>query len=227
MPQKSKRVRASARRTTADVAPTLDTAPIRFPAEGRFSGACMMPTDFMSPVIKRGSPINVDTRYYSNHEPGRWEVIVFWGLAMEQASFRIGLGAGAQRAAGTLTATPTIDTLAREAGRLTERQGIAVRPHLLYCKRIVGLPGERIQITSSSILINGRRVASPKVLATSYRNFGDVKQFRFAGAEPLDIPGDSVFVLSDNLKGQDSRIYGVVPMITVLGRVNLPESELA
>jgi signal peptidase I len=142
---------------------------------------------------------------------------------MEQASFRIGLGPGAQRAAGTLTATPTIDTLAREAGRLTERQGIPVRPHLLYCKRIAGLPGERIQFTGSGILINGRKVESPRAVAAAHRNFGDVEGFRFAGAEPLDIPGDSVFVLSDNLKGQDSRIYGVVPMITVLGRVSVPE----
>jgi type IV secretory pathway protease TraF len=184
----------------------------------------MMPTNFMDPVIKKGTVINLDTRYYANHEPARWEVIVFWGLAMEQASFRIGLGPGAERAAGTLVSTPTIDALAREAGKLTDRQGgVPVRPHLMYCKRIVGLPGERIQLTRAGIVINGRKIESPRELARAHQNFGDVNSFRFAGAEPLDIPGDSVFVLSDNLKGQDSRIYGVVPMNTVLGRINLPD----
>jgi hypothetical protein len=51
MPRRYRR-RGSTRRTAVNVGPTLDAEPIRFPAEGRFSGACMMPTDFMSPVIK-------------------------------------------------------------------------------------------------------------------------------------------------------------------------------
>lgn len=64
-----------------------------------------------------------------------------------------------------------------------------------YIKRIIGLPGETIQIKDSSIYING------KILEENY----ETNEITDAGlaSEPIKLAGDEYFVLGDNRQVSD------------------------
>ncbi len=85
-------------------------------------------------------------------------------------------------------------------------------PYLI--KRIVGLPGETVEIRSGTVLIGGAALAEP-YLADSWRG-----SFSMA---PITVPADSYYVLGDNrypYGSQDSRSFGPVPVESVAGRAS-------
>jgi signal peptidase I len=76
-------------------------------------------------------------------------------------------------------------------------------------KRVVGLPGETVQITSGAVYINGRRLDEPYVLGATYPNYG-----------PNTMGKDAYFVLGDNRRaGDDSREYGPVRFTMIEGKI--------
>ena len=87
-------------------------------------------------------------------------------------------------------------------------------------KRIVGLPGETIQLKKGMVYINGTQLAEPYLMKQSdtfpekYLVEGDVKT----------IPQESYFVMGDNReKSSDSRMWGFVPLSDIIGKVNLSQ----
>jgi signal peptidase I len=98
-------------------------------------------------------------------------------------------------------------------------------PSVVYAKRIVGGPDDRVEIKDKQLIVNGRAVNEPyvihedpyifprqPVLPEPYRSrdqFG-----------PVQLPADSWFVLGDNRdRSTDSRYWGTVPAENVVGRV--------
>lgn len=75
-------------------------------------------------------------------------------------------------------------------------------------KRVVGLPGETLEVKDGIININGSPVAESHTLNQDYASFG-----------PIEIPPDSYFVMGDNRPASaDSRYWGFLPKKNVIGQ---------
>jgi signal peptidase I len=87
-------------------------------------------------------------------------------------------------------------------------------PNRAFLKRIVGLPGERIELSAGVIRINGRP------LKDSYAMPPGGDRGCSGGYGPAVVSVDSFFVLSDDwCTGEDSRYFGFVPRGSLIGKV--------
>lgn len=74
-------------------------------------------------------------------------------------------------------------------------------------KRIMGLPGEKLEVKQGIIYINDKPVEEKHPLNQDYADFG-----------PVNIPSDSYFVMGDNRPASaDSRYWGFLPRKYVIG----------
>jgi len=84
-------------------------------------------------------------------------------------------------------------------------------------KRVVGLPGETIQVNGKEILIDGTKLDQ-----TYFGSQGEVDpeiQFNFAHLAPLKLKEDEVFVLGDNIENsEDGRYWGPLKRTSIIGR---------
>ena len=89
-----------------------------------------------------------------------------------------------------------------------------LRSEEMLIKRIVGLPGETVEIVEGLLFINGERLAEayPVVPNLQTEQFG-----------PVLIGDDAYFVLGDNRPNSlDSRTAGSIPRKEIMGKVVLP-----
>jgi signal peptidase I len=117
-------------------------------------------------------------------------------------------------------------------------------------KRVVGLPGDRLQLLNNRLFINGQPVAyqpppagaaedlpratrSGRILATEKLGAHDhqvmitpeVPAMRFFG--PIQVPAGEYFVMGDNRdESGDSRVFGFVPENSIAGRVTAVAASL-
>ncbi|MEO1698047.1 MAG: signal peptidase I [Planctomycetota bacterium] len=84
-------------------------------------------------------------------------------------------------------------------------------PSVDYVKRIVGLPGDHVQIYDGFVWVNGERVDEPYV---------DPKQNDPFSVTDTVVKEGSYFVLGDNrIRSSDSREFGLVPHEYLRGKV--------
>jgi len=84
-----------------------------------------------------------------------------------------------------------------------------------FIKRLIGLPGETIEIKGGSIYVNDKQVEEPIFKQIYYYNRGDFG----AEGQKIVVPKDSYFVLGDNsASSKDSRYWGFVPKENLLGQ---------
>lgn len=83
-------------------------------------------------------------------------------------------------------------------------------PDQEYIKRVIGLPGDRVEVKSGEVFVNGfllneDYIAAPPVYDTVW-----------------DVPADSLFVLGDNRNNSsDSHNWGTVPLDYVIGKATV------
>ena len=83
-------------------------------------------------------------------------------------------------------------------------------PQLSFVKRVVGLPGDVIQIRSGELMVNGVLAKEP-YLPASYRDNDDLP--------PTEVKKGFYFVLGDHRRSSnDSRAWGQVPEKYIYGR---------
>ena len=86
-----------------------------------------------------------------------------------------------------------------------------------FVKRLVGLPGDRIEIREGKLLINGTLMEEPPFSEHYYYNRNDW-QYGKEGQEIL-VPTHSYFALGDNsAQSSDSRNWGFVPGGNLVGK---------
>jgi len=105
-------------------------------------------------------------------------------------------------------------------------------PSNINTKRIVGLPGETVDIESPYVLINGERLTEPAIFAkmasrqdgyTGYYSleYYNLEETDFKGVTlPMTLGSDEYFILGDNsLHSADSRFHGPVRRQDITGKV--------
>ncbi len=79
-----------------------------------------------------------------------------------------------------------------------------------FIKRVIGLPGETVEIRQGVVYVNGKAVAEPYV-PPKYEDLSDFG--------PVRVPKDSYFVMGDHrVSSNDSRVFGPVASRYIYGR---------
>jgi signal peptidase I len=94
-----------------------------------------------------------------------------------------------------------------------------------FIKRVIGLPGETVELRNKKVYVNGKALDEPYVHfltppSTDYQEVtsSDVRE-RFG---PVTVPADHYFVMGDNRdNSQDSRYWGFLPHGYVKGKALL------
>jgi signal peptidase I len=111
-----------------------------------------------------------------------------------------------------------------------------VFPDRIWVKRLIGLPGDTIEIRDGRTFVNGAPV--PSDVGDSHRSFTNTDSAKAKGSEQgaiqednslavdadiptvTTVPENTVFLLGDNLdRSRDSRHFGVVPLRDICGVV--------
>ncbi len=79
-----------------------------------------------------------------------------------------------------------------------------------FIKRVIGLPGEMVQIREGRVYVNGQMITEPYVPP----QFADWSDYG-----PVRVPNDQYFVMGDHrISSNDSRVFGPVASRYIYGR---------
>lgn len=97
-------------------------------------------------------------------------------------------------------------------------------PEKLYIKRVIGLPGDTVEVKDDQLILNGVAMDEP-YLAAKQEEFpqGFTRDFKLEDITGQQtIPDNYVFVMGDNRQNSlDGRSFGVVPLDSIIGEANV------
>ncbi|MGI8984965.1 MAG: signal peptidase I [Acidimicrobiales bacterium] len=152
--------------------------------------AFYIPSGSMLPQLRINDRVVVSKVSYRLHDPRRGDIVVF------DAPGDVDEGDG--------SALPV-----RVVRSIVQSIGLAAPSTDEYIKRVVALPGERVEAHGGRVLVEGRELVEPYLPGgTSTSDFSAVV-----------VPPGTVWVMGDNrANSADSRVFGPVPRSTVVGR---------
>jgi signal peptidase I len=152
--------------------------------------AFYIPSESMERTLRVGDRVLVNKVVYHLHPPRRGDIIVFEDPHPAKESNR--------------------NPLQGFWHWLTQGLGVSTDPEKDFIKRVVGLPGETLEIKRGEVYIDGQKLDE--------RYLGSIEDFRDYG--PVKVPPDNLFVMGDNrTNSNDSRFgLGFIPYRKVVGR---------
>ncbi len=97
-----------------------------------------------------------------------------------------------------------------------------------FIKRVIGLPGDTVEVRDKTVLINGKPLVEPyahfldEPLGPEDPEFGLRVETTRPGYGPETVPAGKLFVMGDNRdNSRDSRYWGFLPIDQVKGRALL------
>jgi signal peptidase I len=148
--------------------------------------AFYIPSGSMEPTLMPGDRVLVNKVLY---EPHRGDIVVFEDPSGQQ---------------------PDRGVVGGFLHWLSEGLGFARPPNEDFIKRVIGLPGETVELRDGNLYVDGERVQQPYLKGPpDTRPYG-----------PKTVPPDTVLVLGDNrLYSNDSRFgLGFVPIDKIVGK---------
>ncbi len=86
-------------------------------------------------------------------------------------------------------------------------------PQTAYVKRLIGLPGDKVEMVGHTVSINGQP------LTEQYTQYIDSSNSIYDHYGPYFVPPEQYFAMGDNRdNSQDSRFWGFVPRDHILGK---------
>jgi signal peptidase I len=154
--------------------------------------AFYIPSASMEPTLDIGDRVFVNKLAYDLGDVGRGDVIVF-----ENPS------------PGAVPDRGVVDGFLHWLG---EGIGVAQPENEDFIKRVIGLPGETLEIRDNVVYIDGQAIDEPYLTREARRFNGDFG--------PTQIPADSYFVMGDNRGNSADSRYGLgfVPEDKIIGR---------
>ena len=166
--------------------------------------AFKIPTGSMEPTLhgdrKKGDRILVNKFMYYFRPYKRGDIIVFTTK-------------GIQGLEGTL------DYLDGDKPFYKKWLELVYKPHKDFIKRIVGLPGDTVEIREGHVYVNGAQLTENQLLRDNIYSppVGPEGKYGFEG-QVIQVPQDSFFCMGDNSQNsRDSRYWGFVPKKNVKG----------
>ena len=178
-----------------------------------------IPSESMEPNLRPGDHI-VTMRewlaYPFGAMPSRGDIIVF-RLPQSPLSDSPALSSSDRVSAATLRSTvPTSNENDDTDNQDASNDSNSGKSDILI-KRVVGLPGDVIQLKENTLYVNGKPVPESYHLIPVDNRVG--YDFPYAVYEPLRVPSGHLFVLGDNRNNSDDgRFWGTLPRQNVLGR---------
>ncbi|CAN5219485.1 hypothetical protein BH20ACT24_BH20ACT24_20370 [soil metagenome] len=153
--------------------------------------AFYIPSESMLPTLEVGDRVLVNKVGYHFHSPRRGDIIVFEDPHPGPEPDRSALSAFWQW--------------------LTEGLGVSSNPEKDFIKRVIGLPGETVEIRRGSVYIDGRELRDEPYVSS----IADTSD-----SGPFEVPPEQLFVMGDNrTASSDSRTsLGYIPYDKVIGR---------
>ncbi len=161
-----------------------------------------IPSGSMENTIRCKDRVLADRISYRFKDPKRGQVVVFHPpAATDSAGNPV-----PERAAG--------GSMPYEPGQARGKP-VAAKP--TYIKRVIGTPGDTIEVRNHHVWVNGKKIREPylKALPTSASDFSSPAH-TFG---PYVVPRNSYLMMGDNRDhSQDGRFFGPVPRDFVLGK---------
>ena len=153
--------------------------------------AFYIPSGSMKPTLVPGDRVLVNKVVYHIGDIQRQNVIVFRNPDLARAPKRSGLGAFLHW--------------------IGEGLGFPQAKDEDLIKRVIGLPGDVVQLRQNTVFVNGTALTEPYLTEAKRRcNYA---------YGPVTVPRASLFVLGDNrCNSEDSRFIGFIPEANVVGR---------
>ena len=158
--------------------------------------AFFIPSASMEPTLLVGDRVLVNKVLYEIREPRRGEVVVFSTKDGSEAE-------------------PQGNVLQRLLSGLSSGLGVAPPGEKDFIKRVIGLPGETLEMREGVIYIDGNPLPEDLTSEGGYLADRDLNDFG-----PVTVPDGQYFMMGDNrLNSSDSRFsLGTIPADQIIGR---------